>query len=189
MYTLARIFRVSLEQLRASNPHIPDPDYLVPQDVLCVPALMHMPCCVELVKTARMPFGSEAYAIAGFAPRGGQSLSVIATLPQPSYFGDYDIYIATAFFKGIGGFGNQLFPAPMDPPVWSTRIELPTVIALAPNVRITIQPSDSGTGTDSGVIFENTLFDCGCSLCAQGMNVGNSGRGRVDALSAWSREY
>lgn len=37
MYSIAQRFNISIEELIAANPHIPDPDYLYPFDVLCVP--------------------------------------------------------------------------------------------------------------------------------------------------------
>lgn len=160
LYTLSQIFRVRLEALYANNHHIPNPNLLLPGDVLCVPSQIPIPCCIELQKRGRLPFGTGAAAYASFGPRGGQSISVLATLPAPSYFGNYDIYIATAFFRDIGGFGNQLFPTMEDPPTWSTRIDLPTVVALSADVRVTIQPSNSISGVSGAVIYENTLQEC-----------------------------
>jgi hypothetical protein len=162
LFMLSQIFRVRLEALYANNPHITNPNILIPGDVLCVPALIPIPCCVELQKKGRLPFGTSAVAYAGFGPRGGQSINVVATLPAPSYFGNFDMFIVTAFFKNIGGFGNQLFPTKEDPPTWSSRIEFPTVVSLSSDTRITIQPSNSITGIVGPVIFENTLQEC-CS--------------------------
>jgi LysM repeat protein len=162
LFTLSQIFRVRLEALYANNHHIPNPNILYPGDVLCVPSQIPIPCCVELQKRNRVPFGTGAVAYANFGPRGGQSISVLATLPVPAYFGNYDIYITTAYFEDIGGFGNQLFPTREDPPTWSSRIELPTAAALNSNVLIAIQPSNSITGISGPVILQNTLSSC-CS--------------------------
>lgn len=160
LYILSQIFRVRLETLYAVNSHIPNPNLLIPGDVLCVPSLIPIPCCIELQKRGRLPFGTGAAAFANFGPRGGQSISVLATLPAPSFFGNFDIYIITAYFRNIGGFGNQLFPTTEDPPTWSSRIDLPTAISLSPDVRITIQPSNSRTGFSGAIIYENTLQQC-----------------------------
>ncbi|MHB1392241.1 MAG: LysM peptidoglycan-binding domain-containing protein [Clostridia bacterium] len=160
LFTLSQIFRVRLEALYSVNHHIPNPNLLFPGDVLCVPSLIPIPCCVELQKKVRLPFGTGAAAYVNFGPRGGQSISLLATLPAPSYFGNYDIYIATAYFRDIGGFANQLFPTNEDPPTWSSRIELPTAISLSSDVRITIQPSNSSTGLSGAVIYENSLYEC-----------------------------
>jgi len=37
MYTIAKMFNISEEELIAANPHIPNPEYIFPFDVLCVP--------------------------------------------------------------------------------------------------------------------------------------------------------
>lgn len=157
MFLLSQIFRVDLRALSRANPHITNPSYIIPGDVLCVPALIPIPFCVELQKRAKLPFGSGAVAYANFGPRGGQAVSILATLPNPSYFGNFDLYIATAIFKDIGGFGNQLFPTNEDPPTWSCRIDLPTVVTLSYNTLITIQPSNSSTGVSGAVILERML--------------------------------
>ncbi len=85
----------------------------------------------------------------------------MATLPPPSSFGNnYDMYVVTAFFRDIGGFGNELFPSPEDPPTWATRIELPTVVSLMPDVRIVVELSNSETGISGPVILEGDLSSC-----------------------------
>lgn len=162
LYMIAQMFRVRLEALYANNHHIPDPNYLIPGDVLCVPSMVPIPCCVELQKKARLTFGAGAVAYAHFGPRGGQAISVLAQLPAPSTLGNFDMYITTAYIGDIGGFGNELFPTPEDPPTWASRIELPTAASLTPDTRITIQPSNSQTGIDGPVLFENTLQECDC---------------------------
>ncbi|MDO7787707.1 LysM peptidoglycan-binding domain-containing protein [Desulforamulus aquiferis] len=37
MSSIAKRFNIGVEELIAANPHIPNPDYLFPFDVLCVP--------------------------------------------------------------------------------------------------------------------------------------------------------
>lgn len=161
MYILSQIFRTRLEALAVNNPHIPDPNLLIPGDVLCVPALIPIPCCVTLNKQGRVPFGTGGAAYANFGPRGGQAISVVATLPNPGVFGNYDMYIATAFFKDIGGFGNELFPTRENPPTWSSRIDLPTVVSLSQETEIRVQPSNSRTGIDGPVVLRGNLQSCG----------------------------
>jgi LysM repeat protein len=163
MFTIAQIFRVSLSALIAANPHIPNPNIIFPGDVLCVPAMITIPCCVILNIRGRVPFGTGGTAFVNFGPQGGQAISVSATLPPPSFFGNYDIYTATAFFRDIGGFGNQLFPTPQDPPIWSTRIDLPTAASVTSDVQIVVQPSNSVTGASGPIILQNTLR--GCDRC------------------------
>lgn len=102
-------------------------------------------------------------SFANFGPRGGQSVSVMATLPPPSFFGNFQIYFATVFIRDIGGFGNQLFPTPEDPPTWATRIDLPTAAALLPDSQVVVRPSNAVTGIDGPVLLMDSLRSC--ELC------------------------
>jgi hypothetical protein len=165
IFNISQIFRVSLGALITANHHISNPNVIYPGDVLCVPGLITIPCCVPLNSRGAVPFGTGGVAFVNFAPGGGQSISVIATLPLPSFFGDYDIYIATAFFKEIGGFGNQLFPTPEDPPTWSARIELPVIVSVSPDVQIAVQPSNSTTGISGHIILFGDLKKCNQCNC------------------------
>ncbi len=163
MFMLSQIFRARLEALAVNNPHITDSNLIFPGDVLCVPSQVSIPCCVVLQKQGRVPFGTGGVAFANFGPRGGQSVSVMATLPPPSFFGNFQIYTATVFIRDIGGFGNQLFPTPEDPPTWATRIDLPTAAALLPDSQVVVRPSNAVTGIDGPVLLFGTLRSC--ALC------------------------
>jgi len=171
LYTIAQIFRVSLETLYVNNRHIPDPNYLVPGDVLCVPSNIPIPCCVQLRRRVRLPFGAGAVAYVNFGPQGGQSVNVLATLPEPAVFGNYDMYITTALIADTGGFGNELFPTREGPPTWASRIDLPTAASLTTNTRVIIQPANSETEAEGPVIFENTLQECDCRVWEQEGNI------------------
>lgn len=160
LYRLSQIFRVRLEALAANNPHIPDPTLLYPGDVLCVPGQIAYPCSVVLAKTGRLPFGSGGVAFANFGPQGAQVISVMATLPPPSFFGQYDLYIAQALFGDIGGFGNQLFPTPESPPTWSTRIDLPTIVSITPETLVEVRPSNSNSGVSGPVLLQGNFRKC-----------------------------
>ncbi|SDK24600.1 LysM peptidoglycan-binding domain-containing protein [Natronincola ferrireducens] len=160
MFMIAQIFRVTLASLIAANPHIENPNLIFPGDVLCVPALMRIPCCVILTPRGTVPFGTGGVAFVNFGPRGGQVINVMATLPPPSFFGNYDSYIATAFLRDIGGFGNQLFPTLEDPPTWSTRIEFPTAISLTADVQVVVEPFSAITGITGPIILQNNLRAC-----------------------------
>jgi len=163
-FTIAQIFRVRLEALVVNNPHIPNPNIIFPGDVLCVPGLIPYPCAIILRSIVRVPFGTGGVAYVNFAPRGGQAVSFMATLPQPTTFGNFDIYLGEILIPDIGGFGNQLFPTPEDPPTWSTRVELPTVVSIVPNSRVLIRPSNSLTGISGGPILENIITSGSCHL-------------------------
>lgn len=165
MYRIAQMFRTRLEALAVNNTHIQNPNLLLPGDILCVPSMVAIPCTITLRSIVPLPFGSGGVAFANFAPQGGQAVSVLATLPLATTFGNYDIYIATVFIKEIGGFGNQLFSTPQNPPTWSTRIDLPTVASLSPDTQVVIQPSNSITGISGPQILIGTLINCDvCSV-------------------------
>lgn len=162
-YNIARIFRVRFEALAVNNPHIKNPNIIYPGDELCVPGLIQYPCSIILKPLERLPFGSGAVAYVNFAPRGGQAVSFLATLPQPSALGNFDLYLGEIYIPDIGGFGNQLFPTAEDPPTWSTRVELPTVASILPDSQVVIRPSDSSTGISGRVILEATIHNGNCN--------------------------
>lgn len=161
-YNISQMFRVRLEALAVNNPHIPNPNIIYPGDVLCVPGLIPYPCCIILKPLGRVPFGTGGVAFVNFAPRGGQAISFTATLPQPTVFGNFDIYTGEVLISDIGGFGNQLFPTPQDPPNWSTRVDIPTVASITPNSRVVIRPSNSMTGVSGTAILDGIIRIGGC---------------------------
>ena len=161
-FTIAQIFRVRIEALAVNNPHIPNPNVLFPGDVLCVPGLIPYPCCTLLQPRGRVPFATGGVAYVNFAPRGGQAVSFMATLPQPTVFGNFDKYTGEIFIPGIGSFVNQLFATPEDPPTWSARIDLPTVTSVIPNSRVVIRPFNSLTGATGPVILEGIIRGGSC---------------------------
>lgn len=163
-FNIAQMFRVRLEALVANNPHIPNPNVIFPGDVLCVPGLISYPCCIVLKSILRLPFGSGGVAFINFAPQGGQSVSITSTLPQPQTFGNFDIYVGEILIPNIGGFGNQLFTTPQDPPNWSTRIDIPTVAQISPNSRVVIRPSNSITGISGQVVLEGLVNNTNCRM-------------------------
>ncbi len=163
-YNIATMFRVRLEALAVNNPHITNPNMIFPGDVLCVPGFIPYPCCIVLQSRGSVPFGTAGVGFVHFAPAGGQAVSFMATLPQPSTFGNFDIYTGEILIPGINGFGTQLFPTPQDPPTWSGRVDLPAVASVMPNSRILIRPSDSRTGISGPVILEGIIRDGSCQM-------------------------
>ena len=161
-YTITQIFRVRLEALAVNNPHIADPNLIYPGDVLCVPGQISYPCSIILNPQVRVPFGTGGVVYINFAPRGGQAVSFMATLPDPSEFGDFNSYTGEITIPQVGGFGYQLFPTPEDPPTWSSRIELPIPAAIVPNSRFIIYPSNSYTGFSGPSILENIIDNRSC---------------------------
>jgi LysM repeat protein len=163
-YNISQMFRVRLEALAVNNPHISNPNVLFAGDVLCVPGLIPYPCCTTMQPRGRVPFGTGGVAYVNFGPRGGQAVSFMATLPQPTVFGNFDRYTGEIFIPGIGGFGNQLFATPEDPPTWSTRVELPTVASVTPNSYVLIRVFNSLTGVSGNIVLEGRILGANCHL-------------------------
>ena len=156
-YSISMMFRVRLEALAVNNPHITDPNVLYPGDVLCVPGLIVYPCCVMMNARIRVPFGTSGTAMITFAPHGGQAVLFSATLPQPESLGSFDTYLGEITLPGIGTFGSQLFPTPLDLPTWSARIELPTVASVSPGSRVMIMPYSLLTGAAGPVVLDGLI--------------------------------
>ena len=163
-FNIAQMVRVRIEALAVNNPHITNPNVIFPGDVLCVPGFIPYPCCTVLKPRGRVPFGTGGVAYVNFAPRGGQAVSFMATLPQPTVFGNFDIYTGEILISGIDGFGNQLFPTSEDPPTWSGRVDLPTVASVMPNSRVVIRPSNSSSGVSGAITLEGIIRSGSCQL-------------------------
>lgn len=161
-YTIAQMFRVRIEALAVNNPHIPNPNVLFPGDILCVPGLIPFPCSTSLRSRGRVPFGTGGVAYVNFGPRGGQAVSIMATLPQPQSFGNFDKYTGEIIIPGTGSFRNQLFATPEDPPTWSSRIELPTAASVTPNSRVLVRPFNSQTSTSGAPVLEGVIVAGNC---------------------------
>jgi hypothetical protein len=157
-FTITQMFRVRLEALAVNNPHIQNPNVIFPGDVLCVPGLIPYPCCTSLQLRGRVPFGTGGVAYVNFGPRGGQAVSIMATLPQPQVFGNFDSYIGEIVIPGTGSFGSLLFATSEDPPTWSSRIELPTAASITPNSRVFVRPIHSLAGTSGAPVLEGIFL-------------------------------
>lgn len=161
MFKIAQFFRVRLDTLILANPHIPNPAFIVPGDMLCVPGLVSFPCCIVMQPLVNVPVGTEAVALVHTPSVGGEAVTVAGTLPSPSVFGDYNTYIASVIIPEIdGGPGDVLYPTPEDPPTYSTTIEIPTAARLSPNTRVIIEPFKEGEGLSGPVILEARLKNC-----------------------------
>lgn len=167
-YNISQMFRVRLEALAVNNPHIPNPNLLYPGDVLCVPGLISYPCCTPLHPRGRVPFGTGGVAYVNFGPRGGQAVSFMGTLPQPTVFGNFDMYTGEIFIPGIGSFGNQLFATPEFPPTWSSRVELPTAASILPNSVVIIRVFNSLIGVPGVTVLEGNLLSGNCNQAVRG---------------------
>lgn len=161
MFRIAQFFRTRLEALAVNNPHITNPNLLFPGDVLCVPGLVPFPCCIVLSPCVTVPVGTDAVALVHTPATGGEAVTVAATLPPPSTFGDFNIYLATVIIPEIdGGPGDVLFPTPEEPPTYATTIDIPTAARLTPNSRVIIEPFKEVAGISGPVILEASLGLC-----------------------------
>ena len=161
MFRIAQFFRIPLQSLVAANPHIRVPSQIFPGDILCVPGLVPFPCSLVLERQLDLTTGTEAAALVYLSAQGTLSVSVVAVLPPPNNFGNFDMYIATVLIPEIdGGFGNQLFPTPEDPPTYATTINFPTVAQLTLSSTVEVRPSNSTTGIDGPVLLRGTLQNC-----------------------------
>ena len=156
-YRISQIFRIRMETLAASNPHIPNPNVLFPGDILCVPGFVSFPRCILLEHHRHVPFGTGGTAFVNFAPQGGQAVSFLATLPQPMFFGNYDVYTGEILIPDTGSFMVQLYATPEDPPTWSGRLDLPTAASILPNSYMVIKPYNSISGISGPIILDGVI--------------------------------
>ena len=162
MFRIAQFFRTRLEALAVNNPHIINPNLLFPGDVLCVPSLVPFPCCITLFPRVVVPVGTDGSAFVHTPATGGEAVTVTATLPSPSTFGNFNIYLATVIIPEIqGGPGDVLFATPEDPPTYATTIDIPLAARLTPNSRVIIEPFREGEGVSGPVILEGLPYMLG----------------------------
>jgi hypothetical protein len=106
--------------------------------------------------------GTEATALVHTPATGGEAVTVAATLPPPSTFGDFNIYLATVIIPETdGGPGDVLFPTPEDPPTYATTIDIPTAARLTPRSRVIIEPFKEGPGISGPVILKPSWASAG----------------------------
>lgn len=160
MFIIAQFFRVRLEDLIRANPHIQNPNLIFPGDVLCVPGQVPFPCCVVLLPRVPVPQGTSAGALVHTFFTGAQAVTVGATLPPPSAFGDFNAYRVHVVIPGVAEFTEQLSATPEVPPTWAATVSLPTVAVLSPDTRVAIEPIKTTTSAVGPAILDNTLATC-----------------------------
>lgn len=125
LFLIAQRFNITLNQLIAANPQIPNPNLIFPGQRICVPAPRPIvECCMLLFRTANVPILPEAEA-GGVArvtqsPAGGNVLVATIGLPPPETFGG-DIYVAWIRRPGLPSIPFQLLqtgPVIIEPGVW-----------------------------------------------------------------------
>lgn len=166
---LAGLFSITEKDLLKANPHITSLDTLAAGTRIHIPGLIPFPAGVNLtLMDKEMPFASGGGVFIHLSPEGGQSVSVIATLPTPSYFGSYDLYLVEVLASPSNIFEGQLFATPDDPPSWAARIDLPFLTSLTAESLVLIRPFNSENGNSAGPILQAQLseippMDCGSS--------------------------
>lgn len=151
---LASLFSMSEEDLLRANPHITSAETLQPGTKIHIPGLIPFPASIIFSLNGKeLPFAHGGGAFIHLSPEGGQSVSIIATLPASSYFGAFDLYIAEVSVTLNNIFEGQLFATPDDPPSWAARIDLPFLTSLSPESRILIRPFNSLSGIAGDAIL------------------------------------
>jgi LysM repeat protein len=168
MYYISKRSNVSLEELANVNSHIHDPNIIYPGDVLCVPDRLSFPCSTILLRYVphSIPAGPvgvtlirEVISEAGYQ----HALSVLAYgLPNPSYFGTYDIYEAFVGIPNIGGYGFRLFPTP-DTSQETASDWVGTIIIgpfLTTETTIILRPACLTAAPPGPIVLEGNLNSC-----------------------------
>ncbi len=151
---LASLFSISEEDLLRANPHIASVEILQAGTKIHIPGLIPFPAGILFgLADKELPFANGGGAFIHLSPEGGQSVSVIVTLPASSYFGAYDLYMVEVMVTANNIFEGQLFATPDDPPSWAARIDLPFLTSLSPESRIVIRPFNSLSGEAGEIIL------------------------------------
>lgn len=173
MYFIAKCFNVSLEDLINANSHIHDPNLIYPGDVLCVPSRISFPCSTILLHYAphSMPAGPVGVTlIREVISEGGyqHALSVLAYgLPNPAYFGPYDIYEAFVGIPDIGGYGFRLFLTPDNGEEIASGWVGTLIIGpfLTTQTTIVVRPACLTADTPGPIFLEGNLHSCTSDAC------------------------
>lgn len=161
MSRIAQFFRITPRDLAAANQHIQGPGILLTGDVLCVPGLVPYPSCWLLQAAKTLPLGAGAAAYLHLEANGTLAIGIVARLPQPWQFGDFDIYRAETIVPGVEeGPDNQLFATPEEPPTWATNIGFPASLGPTPDTVVQIRPANSETGVSGAVLLTGLLATC-----------------------------
>ena len=144
LFLIAQAFGVTLQALIAANPQIPDPNLIVPGQLICVPTGGPAPqvptveCCMLLFRTANVPRGPEAGGVTRIfqsAAVGANALIATIDLPAPSTFGGATF---VAWLRGVAPDGRTV-KVPLvrtnpllTPRVWAGSLALPAGRQLAP---------------------------------------------------------
>lgn len=159
MFLIAQEFGITLEELIAANPFIPDPRLIFPGEQLCIPVAFFRACCIVLQPTE----DAEHLDIGGVTlieARDGQWRVTFAGtgLPDPAIFGDFDTYSGDIVFREI----EQLVPLARagtgTPAVWAGA-RLTTISPFGANL-VVIFPFNSQTEERGPDILRGLIIEC-----------------------------
>jgi LysM repeat protein len=165
MFKIAMMYRVRLDILIAKNPHISNPSLIFPGDVLCVPAQIPIPCCIILKQQVPQPLGIGAVAFVHFNFGSTESVSILANLPAPSTFRNFDTYFGEVSIPDIGTFGNLLFPTAELTPTYALTLDFTTAVQLTAASTVVIRPGLLQTSLSGPVILAASLGECKNCKC------------------------
>ncbi|MGI6600849.1 MAG: LysM peptidoglycan-binding domain-containing protein [Dethiobacteria bacterium] len=172
MFLIAQRFRVTLDALISANPHISDPNLILPCDVLCIPCPLpadalpppeepRFPCCVVL-KALPPPHPDCAPGGTAFVqllPNKQNSVSILAVrLPEPATRGDFDAYQGIIESPGAPKVTFPLQLCQPDPSLWAGMVEALPKLSFA--TRVSVCPVDSETGETGKAVLAASLQRC-----------------------------
>ncbi len=166
MFGIAQSLGITLNALIRANPHISNPNEIYPGDVLCVPGPTPpppppphgptLPCCFVLQGLLGAPPGVVGAAMLYRDAHNMPAFSVVARLPNPCEWGDFDLYVV-GLTLGEEVQATQLLQTPDG--TWAASENVPASL-LVNQARIEIRPVNS----EFGAIAEPVLFG-NLSLC------------------------
>lgn len=93
MAKIAKIFAITTEKLISVNPHIPDPNVLIPGDVLCVPGFrVPVECPPNYQIRYEVDYGETMFSIARrFNISVEELIAANPHIPEPNYIYPFDV--------------------------------------------------------------------------------------------------
>ncbi|GBF33595.1 hypothetical protein DCCM_2701 [Desulfocucumis palustris] len=173
MWSIAKQFGVTLQEMVEANNHITNPEALNPGDELKVPensnftqaSNIALPCCLIMERTGQsVPADALGTALIRqlVQIRPGRSAITIAAsgLPAPmDLLGGFNGYQGIAFIPGEITWQWPLFPTAESIPTWSgTFTEITAALTTAAVIQV--RPLNSATGQAGNPLLSVTLTSC-----------------------------
>lgn len=168
MFTIAQRFGVSVNALIAANPQIPNPNVLIPCDVLCVPGtqVFQTPCTAMLDPTMGVITDARGSILVRFLATNQRSASVMAVgVPEPGDLGEFNAYEASISFPPPEGGSVVVILSPTpatspQPRTWAGTLNFPVGSGWTADTLIVVRPVDINTGGIGNAVLTGTLTDC-----------------------------